>query len=131
MKLDLDLFKPWSGTMKIILCAVVGMMPAFVGAAQINAKDGFGNPISVSDNPYWGGDAAISQQSSKEYAANGGNSSGNQGSSSTGVGIGSTGRGSGGGTGGGGTGGGGTGGGGTAGGGTGGGGTGGGTGSGG
>src|SRR6478609_3915128 len=113
-ELDLD-FQTLERTMKSILCAAAFLTASSAGAAQINANDGFGNPILVSDNPYWAGDPTISQQSSKSYAANSGNSSGNQGSSSTGVGGGSTGRGIGGGTG---SGGGGTGGGGTAGGGT-------------
>ena len=81
-ELDLD-FQTLERTMKSILCAAAFLTASSAGAAQINANDGFGNPILVSDNPYWAGDPTMSQQSSKSYAANSGNSSGNHGSSST------------------------------------------------
>src|SRR5689334_14562514 len=100
--------------MNIFLLAAAFLTVSSASAAQINATDGFGNPIWVSGDSYWPGDAAMGQPASKGYAANSGKGAGNAGSGNTGVGA--SGRGSGGnggGTGGGGTGGGATGGGGT------------------
>src|SRR5689334_21732485 len=92
--------------MKIFLLAAALLTASSASGAQINVTDGFGNPIGVSGDPYWPGDAAMGQPASKGYAANNGKGSGNAGSGNTGVGA--SGRGSGG-NGGGGTGGSGTG----------------------
>ena len=100
--------------MKILFFAATFLTGSYAGAAQINATDGFGNPVWVSDDPYWAGDAPMGQPASKGYAANSGKGSGKAAGN---TGVGASGRGSGG-NGGGGTAGGGTGGGGTGGGGT-------------
>src|SRR6202795_1930517 len=71
---------------KLILLASGLLTMASAGAAQIEVKDGFGNPVVVSDNPYWEGDAPANPpdgmkgySSPPGHAPTGGGSTGNSG----------------------------------------------------